>query len=287
MLIMMKVIKMKALLFGTAGIPRSTPKRSSLAGIKQIRALGLDCMELAFVRRVAMGEKTASRVKQAADEREVRLSVHAPYYINLNSREADKVQASRQRILQAARVGWLCGARSIVFHPAFYHDDPPEVVYERVRGHLVELVEELRVEGNGAILRPETMGKASQFGTLEELLMLSKEVEGVAPCVDFAHLHARTGADNSYEEFAGSLELIEGELGRSGLEDLHIHVSGIEYGPSGERKHLNLADADLRYVELLQALRDFEAGGLVICESPNLEEDALVMQRTYRSLSKP
>jgi deoxyribonuclease-4 len=276
---------MRALLFGTGGVPHSTPKRSSLAGIRQIRELGLDCMELAFVRRVAMGEKTASEVRQAAQEHEVWLSVHAPYYVNLNSPEADKVKASRQRILQAARVGWLCGAQSIVFHPAFYHDDPPEIVYQRVRRHLIELTEELRDEGSGTILRPETTGRASQFGTLEELLMLSKEVEGVAPCVDFAHLHARTGGDNSYKEFVALLELIKGELGQAGLEDMHIHISGIDYGPSGERKHLNLADADLRYIELLQALRDFEAGGLVICESPSLEEDALLMQRVYRGLA--
>ena len=116
--------------------------------------------------------------------------------------------------------------------------------------------------------------------------MLSKEVEGVAPCVDFAHLHARTGADNSYEEFAAFLELIGGELGQAGLGDMHIHISGIDYGPGGEKAHLNLEDADLRYVELLQALRDFEVSGLVICESPNLEEDALLVQRTYRSLAK-
>lgn len=277
---------MKALFFGTGGVPHSTPKRSSVAGIRRIRELGLGCMELAFVRRVAMGEKTALEVRRVAEENDVRLSVHAPYYVNLNSPEADKVRASRQRILKAARVGWLCGARSIVFHPAFYHDDPPQVVYERVRGHLVELVEELRAEDNGIALRPETTGKASQFGTLEELLELSKEIEGVSPCVDFAHIHARTGGVNSYEEFAALLESIEQELGRAALQDMHIHVSGIEYGPGGEKEHLDLADADLRYVELLRALRDYEVGGLVICESPSLEEDAILMQSTYRQLAE-
>ncbi len=274
------------LLFGTAGIPRSTPKSSSEAGVKRIRALGLDCMELAFVRRVSMGEKTAQKVRGAAQEQKVRLSVHAPYYINLNSAEADKVEASRERILKAARVGWLCGAQSIVFHPAFYHDDPAELVYDRVRGHLAELVAELRAENNGAILRPETTGKRSQFGTLEELVELSREVEGVAPCVDFAHLHARTGAENSYQEFAASLSLIEKRLGRAALEDMHIHISGIKYSPAGEREHLDLAEADLRYQELLKALKDFEARGLVICESPNLEGDALLLQRAYRQLEE-
>jgi deoxyribonuclease-4 len=211
----------KSLLFGTAGVPSSSPKPDSRTGIAHIRELGLDCMELAWVRRVSMGEKTAAKVRQKGEECRVALSVHAPYYINLNSAEFDKVAASRERILKAARAGWLCGARNIVFHAAFYHDDPPEVVYERVKGHLVELTQELRAEGNDTVLRPETTGKQSQFGTLEELLALSREVEGVAPCVDFAHLHARSGANNSYEEFVAILASIEKELGRAGLEDMH------------------------------------------------------------------
>ena len=126
--------------------------------LARLRELGLDCMELAWVRRVSMGEKTAAKVRQKAEECRVALSVHAPYYVNLNSAEADKVAASRELILKAARAGWLCGARNIVFHAAFYHDDPPKVVYERVKGHLVELTQELRAEGNETVLRPETTG---------------------------------------------------------------------------------------------------------------------------------
>lgn len=275
---------MESLLFGTAGVPLSSPKPDSQTGIVRIRELGLDCMELAWVRRVSMGKKTSAKVRQKAEECRVALSVHAPYYINLNSAEADKVAASRERILKAARAGWLCGARNIVFHAAFYHDDPPEVVYERIKGHLVELTQELRAEGNATVLRPETTGKQSQFGTLEELLALSQEAKGVAPCLDFAHLHARTGADNSYEEFTAILSKIEDALGQAGLEDMHIHLSGIEYGPRGEREHLMLAEADMRYIEMLQALKDFDVKGLLICESPDQEADALILQETYRQL---
>jgi deoxyribonuclease-4 len=273
-----------SLFFGTAGVPASSPKPDSRTGIAHIRELGLDCMELAWVRRVSMGEKTATKVRQKAEKCQVALSVHAPYYINLNSAEADKVEASRRRILKAARAGWLCGARNIVFHAAFYHDDLPEVVYERVKRHLVELTQELRAEGNDTVLRPETTGKQSQFGTLEELLALSREVEGVAPCVDFAHLHARTGQNNSYEEFATILSKIKGTLGQAGLEDMHIHLSGIEYGPKGERKHVMLAEADMHYREVLQALRDFGVKGLLICESPDQEVDALILQEVYHQL---
>ena len=275
---------MDALYFGTAGIPHSTPRPSSELGVKQIRELNLDCMELAFVRRVSMGEKTAAKVRKMAQENKVHLSVHAPYYVNLNSADGEKLEASRQRILAAARVGWLCGARNIVFHPAFYHDDDPKVVMERVKTHLQDLVDILRSEGVNVVLRPETTGKPTQFGSLEEIVALSKEIEGVAPCVDFAHIHARTGENNSYEEFAAILEFIRDELGPEALADMHIHVSGIEYGPKGERNHLNLRDSDLRYVELVQALKDYGVKGLLICESPNLEGDAILLRDTYLSL---
>ncbi|RLC68119.1 MAG: hypothetical protein DRI52_10115, partial [Chloroflexi bacterium] len=232
---------MGKLRFGTAGIPRSTPQRHSTDGIARIRALGLDCMELAWVQKVSIGEAKAAEIKAVAQEYDVVLSVHAPYYLNFNSRDPKIITASRKRLLAAARKGWLAGARNIVFHPAFYHKDPPEVVYERLKEHMVEITAILRGEDNGVVLRPETTGKPSQFGTIEELIALSREVPGVLPCVDFAHLHARSGgAYNSAEEFAHVLHLIEEGLGRAALDDMHIHVSGIEYTDKGERQHLNL-----------------------------------------------
>ncbi len=277
---------MSELIFGTAGVPLSTPKPpSSEKGIKRIKELGLGCMELEFVQRVSMGEETARAVKETASSLGVILSVHAPYYINLNSPEKEKLEASKSRLLAAARVGWLCGARNIVFHPAFYHGNDPKEVAKRVRDQILELVEILRAEGVEVVLRPETTGKPSQFGSLEEIIALSKEIPNVAPCVDFAHLHARSGGKlNSYEEFTSILKLIKDELGPEALADMHIHVSGIEYTKQGEREHLNLVESDLRYEELLRALLDYGVKGLVICESPNLEEDALLLQRTWERL---
>ena len=127
-------------------------------------------------------------------------------------------------------------------------------------------------------LRPELMGKITQFGSLDEIIALCSEVNGLAPCIDFAHLHARTGKYNSYYEFKSALIQIEKKLGRSALDNLHTHISGINYNSkSGEIMHLN-------YVELMQALKEHEVKGMVICESPNLEEDALHMQETYNKV---
>jgi len=270
------------LLFGTAGIPRSAAHRTSVAGIARIRALGLQAMELEFVQRVSMGEATAQRVRAAAEEHGVRLSAHAPYYINFNSRDLEKVKASRIRLLDAARVASWCGAQDVIFHAGYYHDDPPAVVYERVKAQLTSLVAQLHDEGLSVCLRPETMGKGSQFGDLREVLQLAADVEGVRPCIDFGHLYARaTGRLNRYDEFVALLDEVKCELGEGGLQDMHMHVQGMAYTQAGERRHLNFVESDLRYEELVQAVANCGVSGTMICESPNLEKDALLLQRAY------
>jgi deoxyribonuclease-4 len=274
------------LLFGTAGTPHTARRRSTIDGIERVAELGLSCMEIEFVQSVQMGEATAAKVAETAARTGVRLSVHAPYYINLNAREPEKVVASQQRLLKAARIGALCGASSVAFHAAFYMGDPPGQAYETIKRHLAEVLEELDREDNHIWIRPELMGRGTQFGDLEELLRISADLDRVAPCVDFAHWHARTGAYNTYPEFTEVLGRLKEHLGRTALETMHIHVAGIQYTAKGERKHLNLTESDLNYRDLVRALHDCRAGGLLVCESPNLEEDALILQRAYREVSE-
>jgi deoxyribonuclease-4 len=276
---------MSELLFGTAGVPHSTKKPSTADGIERVAELGLGCMEMEFVQRASMGMSTAYIVAETAARTGVQLSAHAPYYINLNAREPEKVKASQERILQTARIASWCGAHSVAFHAAFYLGDPPEQVYRIVKKHLGEVLEQLQREDIHVWIRPELMGRGTQFGSLEELLDLSLELEKVAPCIDFAHSHARDGKHNSYDEFASILSRIEERLGRNALDDIHIHVSGIAYGKKGEIKHLNMEESDFQYVDFVRALKDYDVRGMVICESPNQEDDALLLQNTYRNLS--
>lgn len=275
--------------FGTVGSPLKTPKPGgTVTGIAYSRQLGLDALELAWVQSVRVSDETCAAIKAAAAAHDVALSVHAPYYINLNAQDAQTLAASRERLLSAARAGWKAGATDIIFHPGSYHGQPPSQVYAHIRDQLKELIQMLREEGVQVRLRPETTGKAAMFGGLEEVLALSREVEGVAPCIDFAHLHARTGDGrlNSYAEFADILRLVAAELGPPGLQEIHIHLSGIAYGPRGEKVHLALDEADLRYRELLQALIDFGVRGRLLCESPKMEDDALVLRQIYMELAQ-
>jgi deoxyribonuclease-4 len=275
---------MEKLLFGTGGTPHSAKTPSAIDGIKRIAELNLSCMELEFVYGVRMAENSARMVAETAKNEGVKLSAHGPYYINLNAREPEKVAASQERIIQTARIGALCGARSIVFHAAFYLGDPPEQTYQVVKERLAEVMKQLKKENNPVVVRPEVMGKPSQFGTIGEIIRLCQELEGVGICMDFAHWHARSGQANSYAEFSAILEQIKVGLGDKALKNMHIHVSGIAYAQKGERKHLDLPDSDLNYIALLRALKDYDVEGLVICESPSLEEDARLLQKTYRDL---
>ena len=277
---------MAGLLFGTAGIPFSTQPPTTVDGIKRVAELGLGCMEIEFVRGVYLSEEDAYLVAKTAENCGVRLSAHAPYFINFNAHEPRKLRASQGILLKAARIAAICGARNLVFHAGFYLGDTPQETYQTVKKYLAEVVAQLKQNDIQLWLRPEVSGKVSQFGTVAELTDLCSELEGMAPCIDFAHWHALTGVFNSYLEFASVLEQIKDKLGRASLDDMHIHISGIAYGVKGEQRHLVLEESDLRYVELLQALKDYGVSGTVICESPNLEEDALLLRESYQALSQ-
>jgi deoxyribonuclease-4 len=273
----------RGLLFGTAGVPFSSDDDSTLAGLERIKALGLDCQEIEFVQGVKMGLDTAQKVRERAAALGVRLSVHAPYHINLNSEDPGKRLASQERLLKTARVGDACGATSAVFHAAFYGKDTAERTAEAVRTGLKTVLSVLRSERLKIALRIETMGKRSQFGSLDEVLGLCREVDGLQPCLDFSHLHAREGKVNSYTEFERVLGKVARKLGPRALKNVHIHIAGIHYGDRGEIKHLNLEETDFRTDEWLQALRDLGVEGMVICESPNLEADAVMLKKLYQA----
>ena len=276
---------MNQILFGTAGIPLSANPRTTPDGIKYVKKLGLGAMELEFVHSVNISEEKAPQIKKIAEENNIILTCHAPYFINLNSLEKEKIKASIGRIVNSARILNLCGGYSVAFHAGFYMGQEPKKVYDSIKNNLKKILQILKDEGNNVWVRPETTGKETQFGNVDEILQLSQELDNVMPCVDFAHFHARTnGKYNSYAEFCSILEKIEKTLGKKGLENMHMHITGIAYGPKGEKNHLTLKESDLKYQELLKALKDFNVKGIAISESPNIEEDALMMKKVFEKL---
>ena len=274
--------------FGTVGSPMGTPKKpgASVGAIEFSNSVGLDTMELGWVQSVRVTEATCAAIKAASEEHGVALSIHAPYFINLNAND-EEWPKSRKRLMDAAHYGYLAGATDIIFHPGSYFAADPLEVLKVALPRLQGCVDELKKKNVKVNLRPETMGKSAMLGSFEDTLAISAAMELVLPCLDFAHLHARPGDGtmNTYEEWSRLLEQYGKALGDKSLRNLHIHLSGIEYGPKGEKNHLKLADADLDLKALFKALNKFGCGGRILCESPIMEEDALNMKKAWMKAS--
>ena len=275
----------KRLLFGTAGVPNSTVKKNNpIEGVKRIHELSLDCMQLEFAHGVRMKEEVSSGLRKISYELGIPLTSHGPYYINLNAREQDKIDSSVERIIQTTKISDLCGAESMTFHAAFYMKDSPYDVFDLVEKSMNVIEERLSRLDIEIELRPELTGKTSQFGSLEELITLTKNVESCRPCMDFSHLHARTGKFNSEKEFDEVLQVLKTELGPHSTDNMHIHISGISTNSKGDLKHLNLQESKFDWKALLRSLKKYDVAGYMICNSPNLEKDAMMLKEYYSSL---
>lgn len=276
---------METLKFTTAGQPLKTDGAGYKKAFEILEEMNLDGMELEFVHGVRINEANQTVVKTVAKEKGLVLTAHGPYYINLNSKEEEKIEASVRRILETARMGKELGAFSVTYHAAFYMGMSSDDVSKKVEASMIEICKTLDAEGNDIWVRPETTGKPTQWGDLDEIVALSKKFKQVLPCVDFSHLHARTnGLYNTYDEFCAVFDKIGTELGAYALENFHAHIAGIEYGPKGEKKHLPLDESDMNYKDLLKAFKAFDVKGVVVCESPLIETDAVILKEYYKSL---
>jgi deoxyribonuclease-4 len=271
--------------FAVAGVPRSTPgSGGTVKGLHHAASLGITAMEMEWVQRVPMNEERILEIQGTGKELDMYLTVHAPYFINLNAIEEEKLEASKIRILNAMAMGQLAGAHSVCVHPAFYLKMDPEEVYDNVYRATDDIMKRASKMGLTINLGFETMGKISQFGTLEEVLKLSKEF-GIYPTVDSAHMHARSNGEwNTTKEWNQMFDLYEEYLGTESLQHMHMHYSGIEYTEKGERRHLPLLESDARWEDFLAVLKKRKIGGTLVCESPLMEEDTLLLKNAFNKL---
>ncbi len=275
---------MNELKFLTAGIPIAAENKGYSEGFKILKKLNLDGLETEFVHGIRLNEENTKILKNAADMGCI-LTCHAPYYINLNAKEKEKINASVKRIVDTARAAKSINAYSITYHAAFYMGNDKDTVFQNVAKQTEIITQILANEQNNIFIRPETTGKPTQWGNLEEIVKLSKLFDNVLPCVDFAHLHARSnGQFNTYDEFCKIFDYISTNLGSRALENFHAHIAGIAYSQKGEKNHLILKESDMNYKDLLKAFKNFDIKGVIVCESPNIEQDALLLKNYYSSL---
>jgi deoxyribonuclease-4 len=273
----------KGIYFGPAGVPHSAKKKDTVNGIQRIVELNLNAMELEFVYGVKLNEDQAIKANEIAKSNGVVLTAHAPYYINLNGKDEAKLKNSIRFIVESARALHLAGGYSVCFHPGWYQKMPKDESFLRVKNSLKLAMGEIKEAGYDVWIRPETMEMESKFGSLEEVIKLSQEIEGVLPCVDFAHLRYRNHW-NTKAKFKATMEKLEKSLGKDIIKNMHVHISGIKLDKAGT--HVNLSESDLKWKDILKVIKEFNVEGVIICESPNLEEDALLLKNYYESLEE-
>lgn len=272
--------------FGPAGYPLGAPEKEAFTHLKSI---GLDGMEYQAVRSVPKSKELLNWIREQAEKNDVILSLHAPYAINLASEDQRKREASMERILSAATAAHRMGVKHVTFHPGYYGKLGREEALKMALESLYRLIEAIDGMGLCVELGPETTGKPSQLGSLDDILTMAESADKVVPTIDFAHIHVREGRiienRGSYERI---LDDIEGRLGT--LNGLVIHFTEVEPTNSGygERRHHELGSGyGPEFEPLAQLMVERDVRWLVISESPLLERDALKMKLIYDRLKGP
>jgi len=236
-------------------------------GFIKLSNLGLNALEVEFTYGVWMKNDEARKLGKLASSLNIDLSVHAPYFINLSSEDKKKIEASKKRILLSCERAHLLNAKYVVFHAAYYGKKDKEEIYNKVKNEILDLQEKIKKQGYNVFLAPETTGKISQFGTLDELLKLSKETK-CKFCIDFAHIKARQNGKIDYDEIFKKLK---------NTKHLHCHFSGIEYNTKGEKRHILTKEKDIK--ELFSYMIKYKVKATIINESPSPLSDALKMKK--------
>lgn len=280
----------KMIRFGTAGVPIHCKERSTLGGIQCVRDLGLSAMECEFVRGVKMSSGSARQCNDLARKLDVRLSSHGPYAISLISENKEVAAASIQRVIDTARVTDALGGERVVFHSGYYGKKTKEESYPLMKKAFEKILAQVEKEKLKVIIGPETTGAYTEWGSLEELCKLSHEfgINKVMPTLDWAHLHCREGkpAIKGKDDYQRILDYVEKTLGRKAVENFHSHATGVFFTEKGEKHHLPISSNSPPLKPLIELLAENGYSGTIISESPNIEDDALLMKKWFEALKR-
>ena len=278
-------------IFGPAGNSDSfsAKYKSSSEAPVFLKEMGLDCYEYQCGRGVRVSDKSAQQLRDKAEQNEIKLSLHAPYFISLSSVEEEKRDKSIDYILQSCDAAMRLGADRIVIHSGSCSKMSREKALELAKDTLIRARRQAIDQGFESVhFCPETMGKTNQLGNLEEVLEMCRLDDTFIPCVDFGHLNARTfGGIKSISDYEAMLDKIEDKLGSDRLKIFHSHFSKIMFtNPGGEKKHLTFEDTEYGpdFEPLMELVAKKNLSPVFICESAGTQaEDALAMKQEYLS----
>lgn len=260
---------------GPAGIPLSSKGRTILDGIKYTQELGLNIMEVQFVRGITIDEEYAEECGEASKEREVPLAIHAPYYTNLATDSEKTLEATLDKIKQAGRMAELMHADMVIINPGFYTSHSKEETLEVVIENIRKARDWYTRHDIPAKLGLKTMGKQKTFGTLEELVQVHKRVKHTVPVLNFSNIHGRTnGSLNEQEDFQAVFDAVESLK----VDHYHLQFSGVQYENGNVINTIPIKKSDLHFEPLVECILDNGYDVTIISDSPIVEHDAMYMK---------
>ena len=254
-----------------------------------VKSKGLDIFEYSFGRGINISSQTADEIGAKSIENGVEITVHAPYFINFSGIDPEKVEHSFGYVLSSLKMMKHFSAKRCVFHPGSPMKRPREEAMGRLKENFTVLCQRLKDEGlDNFILCPETMGKKNQMGTVDEIVELCRISDIFYPCVDWGHINAREGGIlKTEEDYEKIFDAFENALGRERTSKMHMHFSHIEYGGSGEIKHLTNADTVYGpfHEPLINVIKKRNYEPYILSESAGTQAiDAIEMKNYYYSL---
>jgi len=264
---------------GPAGVATVSKDRSTLGGVRTVSEIGLNAMEIEFVRGVKMKPELAEEVGQLAKELKINLSVHAPYYINLCSKKKQIIEASKRMILDSADRAERMGAGAVAIHTAYYSGLTPEQAFEKVKEGFLDILDEMKSRGiKNVKLGSETMGRWSQFGSLEETIALWKNFKGkVIPFIDWSHLYVRGKGTIDYGKIFDTLKPLK-------LEHIYSHFQNVKKNKQGEWVDVHTPmNSHPPFEPLAKEILKRKVSITIISESPIIEQDSLKMKKIFEN----
>lgn len=280
------------ILFGPSGNSNSfyaDGNKKSEQAFEWLAKKGLNAYEYSFGRGINIGEEKARVMRAESEKYGVKISVHAPYYINFSNQSDDMIEKSVSYVLNSAVKVRQLGGDRIVFHPASVGKMTRERAFELCKKNFDKLLTAVYA-ANIQDLRfcPETMGKINQIGDEREIATLCAMDDCLIPTVDFGHLNARTlGGLKTTDDFRRVIDNMMAICGEDKVRKMHVHFSKIEYSAGGEVRHLTFDDVLFGpdFVPLARVIKEYDLSPVVICESDGTQaEDALKMKNIFYNI---
>lgn len=271
---------MVKIFLGPAGNCGTTKDKSTLGSLNHLVNIKLNAQEIEFVRSIYLTEKTAKEVGELAKKLNIRLSIHAPYFINLASEKKQIIENSKRMILASASMGEIINADAIAIHSGYYGKFGKERSYEMIKEAYLDILDRMKERGiKNVKLGLETMAKESQFGSLDEIIQMCKEVKQLIPYIDWAHLFVRNNGKIDYSEIFDKIKVLK-------LDHINSHFEGVQYNIKTKKfvdVHIPI-NSHPPFEPLAKEILKRKVDITIISESPILELDSLKMKKVLERL---